>query len=212
MPKERGRRSIKVGRVLRIFCEGAKTEPLYIKSYINFFRTKSKKRVAEIEPTKKNTPLQLVQEAIDHKKRNPINDEYWVVYDRECTSKYDESAHAKAYNLANQHEINLAISNVCFEFWLTLHIDGPRSSYQNYDDLIKHSSLNEYCKKSIGKPYEKANGSIFNVLRQGIKTARDDAIKINLTALKSAEKGKDKPYHLNPYTDVPKLLDAIDNW
>lgn len=45
-----------------------------------------------------------------------------------------------------------------------------------------------------------------------VSKARDNAKKMNKSTLSCSEKGKDQPYQLNPYTDVYKLLDAIDQF
>ncbi|WP_139336008.1 RloB family protein, partial [Shigella sonnei] len=76
---------IPVQNKMFIFCEGDKTEPLYISSYIDD-KVKTKTKVIKIPKTKKNTPVQLVEEAISVKKSNKSisGDEFWVVYDREA--------------------------------------------------------------------------------------------------------------------------------
>ncbi|WP_037492591.1 RloB family protein [Sphingomonas sp. PAMC 26605] len=85
MPKPRKPANLTPLKTLRIFCEGAKTEPNYINGYIETLDPSSRKSVVEVEKTKKNTAIQLVEEAI--KSKRSVNalpgDENWVVYDRE---------------------------------------------------------------------------------------------------------------------------------
>lgn len=57
----------KIPNVMYIFCEGEKTEPLYIEAYIAD-NANAKSKVIRIPKTKKNTPEQLVDMAI--KKKN----------------------------------------------------------------------------------------------------------------------------------------------
>ncbi|WP_172907591.1 RloB domain-containing protein, partial [Escherichia coli] len=77
MTKRKGGRN--VPRVMYIYCEGEKTEPLYLESYIyeNSRRTLS---VFKIHKKRKNKQEQLVDEAI--KKKNSSStadgDEFWV--------------------------------------------------------------------------------------------------------------------------------------
>jgi len=84
---------------LHIFCEGEKTEPNYLKGYVEsrFPGT----TLSPVKRTDKNTPVQLVEVAIAAKKNNPDDDQFWVVYDREATNKYPDALHAEARNKAN---------------------------------------------------------------------------------------------------------------
>lgn len=56
----------KIPRVMYIYCEGEKTEPLYLEAYISE-RSKRTLSVFKIPKTRKNTPEQLVDEAIKKK-------------------------------------------------------------------------------------------------------------------------------------------------
>lgn len=115
MSKKHGNNK-KVPQVMYIYCEGEKTEPLYLEAYISD-RSKRTLSVFKIPKTRKNTPEQLVDEAI--KKKNSSSsaegDVFWVVYDQEHLTPSSISCHQKAWNKANRHGINIAISCVCFE-------------------------------------------------------------------------------------------------
>lgn len=54
--KEKRRKKIPLKPVFKIFCEGEKTEPLYIKGYINYFHS-DQRRIIVVEKTEKNTPV-----------------------------------------------------------------------------------------------------------------------------------------------------------
>jgi len=71
MPKKRCRHSIPLKPNLHIYCEGEKTEPNYIRSYIEtrFPGT----RLSPVRRTRKNTPVQLVEEAIKAKEDSPAD-------------------------------------------------------------------------------------------------------------------------------------------
>ncbi|MDH8227892.1 RloB family protein, partial [Klebsiella pneumoniae] len=96
----------KVPQVMYIYCEGEKTEPLYLEAYISD-RSKRTLSVFKIPKTRKNTPEQLVDEAI--KKKNSSSsaegDVFWVVYDQEHLTPSSISCHQKAWNKANRHGI-----------------------------------------------------------------------------------------------------------
>lgn len=214
MPKKRPGTRQAVLRKMHIYCEGEKTEPLYIKSYIeNKFGDKLRD-VVVIENTKKNTPVQLVKEAkncIDGGK-HPAGDSYWVVYDREAVAMYSDALHEQAYNLARQHGINIALTNVCFEYWLILHFNESNAPYSSYDDLMAKSCLKSEFKSTANKKYEKGSSHVYNIVCKGINDARRRAKAINKQTLDSAPANTTRPHHLNPYTAMPDLLDAIDNF
>ncbi|MGE8045127.1 RloB family protein [Pseudomonas monteilii] len=214
MPKSRPKKIKSVSKKMHVYCEGAKTEPNYIQSYINSKNDCSLRGVIIIEDTNKNTPVQLVEEAINDKnsRKNPPEDVYWVVYDRESTAKYPDSLHERAYALAKSNGINIALSNVCFEYWLLLHFTKTAASYSSFNDLISKSTLKSNVRSKTGKDYEKGSRDIYTLVSKDIKTARDRATAINSQTLAAAAPGTTRPYQLNPYTDMPILLSAIDDF
>lgn len=214
MPKPRPRDSIALPRKMHVYCEGAKTEPNYIQSYINSRNDSSLRSVVRIEDTSKNTAVQLVEEAISDKKsgKHPAGDVYWVVYDRESVSKYPDAFHAKAYASAKANDINIALSNVCFEYWLLLHFTNTNAPYSSFSDLIAQSALKAHIRDLTGKSYEKGSREIYGILSNQISVARSRAISINSQTLAASPPGANKPYQLNPYTDIPALLEAIDSF
>jgi len=214
MPKARKRTEKPLLPKLHIYCEGEKTEPNYLTGYIGLFCPGNVRlKVIEIIPTKKNTPKQLVDEAVyDKKNKYPEGDVFWVVYDRESVNKYPERLHMEAYQKAQTNNINVSLSNVCFELWLLLHFQETCAPYSCCDELIKNSNLNAECKKNGLDSYLKGDKTIFYKIANRISDARKRAEKINKKMLASAEPFKTNPYQLNPYTDVHKLLDAIDKF
>jgi hypothetical protein len=214
MPKIRNKAVKALKPVLHIYCEGEKTEPNYLHGYIDkFFSQNRRLKIIKIENTKKNTPVQLVEEAIKAKKNNPDGDVFWVVYDRESVQKYPDELHAKACSKAKSQKIKIALSNVCFELWLLLHFQNNTTAYSNYDDLRKNSSLRSECQKRGLKDYDKGEKSVFNFFtNQDIKQARIRARKMNAETKKTANVSCTKPYQWNPYTNVHHLLHAIDKF
>lgn len=216
MPKKNNRPDRDVKPVFHIYCEGEKTEPNYINGYIDkFFPTL--RPLIKVEPTKKNTPVQLVNVAVAAQaaaKKNSLDEDvFWVAYDRESEQKYKDVLHAQAHDKAKSHGISVAISNVCFEIWLLLHFQHTNASYSCYDDLRNSSVLRAECKKRGLSDYDKGDKLIFTILKKDeIKDARERAIRINKQTENSADPSRTKPYQWNPYTDVYKLLDAIDNF
>ncbi len=213
MPKTRAKGTTPLGSVLHIFCEGEKTEPNYINAYVEKTHPRNQ-RLVNVKKCSKNTPVQLVEAAVNLKKQRdtPDGDQFWVVYDRESTGKYKDSLHEDAYKHANSEGINLAISNVCFERWLLLHFTDSTAPYEDYTDLMKNSPLKKELKKLGLNDYRKSDSRLYNLISDRVKDARRRAITMNQHTLKSSGESKDKPYHLNPYTLVHELLDGIDKF
>lgn len=212
MPKPRRPSRLKPLKTLKIFCEGEKTEPGYLNGYIATLQNDSRKTVIEVQKTKKNTAVQLVEEAIKAKKSPEAmeDDEFWVVCDREAKTKYSDGLHAKAFDMAEKAGIEIALCNVCFEYWLLLHFIETDAPFYSFEDLVKRSSLNNEIVKLHGKDYDKSSPAIFNIVKDRITEARARGFRLNSRGKSSAAQGRDKPYHINPYVGVVELLDAID--
>ncbi len=212
MPKPRKQSNMVPLKTLRIYCEGEKTEPIYIKGYISSFSNQDRKCVISVEKTRKNTPVQLVDVAIEAKKlKESPDDEFWVVYDRESPAKYADHLHSKAMDKARRHGIKVALSNICFEYWILIHLIDTEAPYSSCDDLLRRSPLNQEIIKLCGNKYEKSR-SLFNILRDRIPEARNRGQRLNSNGLENAAFGKEEPFHINPYVGMVDLLDAIDNF
>lgn len=219
MPKPRKPAHKKVKAKVHIFCEGAKTEPNYIRAYINAFhptcaRLKSAEKPIQIKDTVKNTPKQLVDEAVAFAMALEFEgDAVWVMYDREAVAKYSDADHQQAWSKANKKGVKVALSNVCFEFWLLLHLNSSSLSAGKCDDVI-NSRIFKKAFNEIGfAQYEKGKYALVQALMtlERINHAKTDAKRLNQQTINSAnEADVDLPYRLNPYTNVYEVLEAID--
>jgi len=214
MPHKRFKPNNKPLPLLKIFCEGEKTEPNYIAGYLNDMTDQSRRSLIRIQINDKNTPVQLVDEAIKEKnKPTSLNeDQIWVVYDRESIAKYKEKLHTEALKKAEINNINIALSNVCFEYWLLLHIKDTTAPYGSFSDLKSKSEFFEEFKKIFPLGYEKSSRSIFTLLKHGLGDARRRAKRLNLDGVTSAPPGKSYPHQINPFMGMVCLLDAIDKF
>lgn len=213
MPKKKTLNIRQLLPVLHIYCEGEKTEPNYIEKYLQVKSNGDRrKQVVKVEPTKKNTPLQLVEEAIKLKSSCPDDDIFWVVYDRESIAKYPDKLHKIAYDKAAKNNIEIALSNVCFELWILLHFKQNTAPYTSYDNLMSASELKRELQKAGIHNYEKGDVDIFRAIFHKLDEARARAVTMNSATEHSAPPNVDRPYQLNPYTEVYKLLDAIDSF
>ncbi len=202
MPKRNKRPQQELRPRFHIYCEGAKTEPFYFERYIQ--KRFPGAKLIKIEPTKKNTAKQLVQVACKAQKSAPAGDIFWVVYDRECPGKYSDALHAEARQKA-KGKVEVAISNVCFEIWLLLHFQPTCKAHDCYDDLRAHSPLKKYIPN-----YDKADRREYS--DEEIAQARQHAERMNESTKRGANPEWTQPHQWNPYTDVHKLLDAIDEF
>lgn len=204
MPRPRGGQQRGLKPRLHIFCEGEKTEPNYLNGYIE--RCFPGTRLTVVEKTDKNTPVQLIDAAIAAKKRNPDGDKFWVVYDRESTVKYSAELHDRARSKAESKGINIAFSNVCFEVWILLHFQqAAPPACDSYEDLRARSKLREYI-----PGYDKGDRREFS--QEQVDAARKYAVRMNEQTVAAANREWNKEHQWNPYTDVYKLLDAMDEF
>lgn len=209
MPKKKTKGNKKVAPVFHIFCEGEKTEPYYINDYIKHHHSEHR-NIVVVEETKKNTPVQLVDVAID--KRNNKNDVYWVVFDRESVTKYSHELHSNARKKAKDNNISIAFSNVCFELWFLLHFNYSTASYESCKNLLKNSNLKKVLKSRGIEDYEKGFPYLFDVLKTDVEAAIKNSEKLKQEILKSSNPKKDSIIQLNPYTDVHELFIDIQNF
>ena len=211
MPRKKENKNLSVKPVFKIFCEGEKTEPLYIKGYINYFHSEAR-NIILVENTPKNTPTQLVDVAIESQKQGSSKDVIWVVFDRESELKYSHDLHARVRKKARDNGIEIGFSNVCFEFWILLHFGYSSGSYSSCDDLIKRSSLVKNLQKLGIKEYSKGLPILFDKVRHLIPVAIRNAECLKDQVLETSENGKSAPHYLNPYVDVHEMFQDMKNF
>lgn len=105
-------------RTVVVFCEGKNSEPDYINGLKRLPEIVENTALnLELHP-KQGVPLTLVRMAVE-RKADPEVDECWCIFDVEWPQRHPNLAEAR--QLAQAHDIRLAISNPCFELWLILH-------------------------------------------------------------------------------------------
>ncbi|MEP7731466.1 RloB family protein [Marinomonas primoryensis] len=216
MPKRKKKAVKELKKKLHIVCEGEKTEPNYLRSYIRDIYSQQKLLdVIDIPDIRVNTPKALVSAAKQLKKTDAIHkdDIYWVVYDREEVSECPDNLHKQAYDDAKRNNINVAFSNVCFELWILLHFTKTTAAYTSFINLKSQSNL-ILGLKSLGMKgsYEKGDQDIYHLIKNGVLNARKEAKIMNKLILNASIFTEEEPYKLNPYTNFYELLDAIDNF
>ena len=110
-------------RVIQIFCEGEQTERQYFNELKRQPEVADRAAVDLQVQRVQGVPMTLVELACLSKKRADEVDEIWCVFDVEA--KADKPGNhpnlRKAIDQAKGNDIGLAISNPCFELWLSLH-------------------------------------------------------------------------------------------
>ena len=134
-----------------MFCEGTRTEPEYIEAL---------KKEPEIRDTASveiridmdasgAVPMTLVNAAAKARVRNSQEqgeiDEVWCLFDVEWPQNHPKLAEARA--MAAESDVRLAISNPCFELWLTLHF----KNYTAWLDNDAAMKLRRFYDKSSNK-------------------------------------------------------------
>jgi len=185
-------------RRLLVVCEGKRTEPEYLRGYLAAHRGSAVEVVIHPE---RGDPKKVVEMAKDaHTKAKKLAkqqhdpflayDQVWCVFDRDDHEHFDD-----AIQMAQANDLQLAVSNPCFELWLLLHLrESPGERHR--DDLralLRKDHLPGYDKRVR-----------FSDLAAGVK----DAIARAERLAQDAERLGDDP-HKNPTTGVFRLLRAI---
>ncbi|HEX7060054.1 MAG TPA: RloB family protein [Solirubrobacterales bacterium] len=183
-------------RELLVFVEGKVTE----EEYLNFYRRRHR-RIVNVEiPDFRGGPLQLVEHAIDAKRRNErdakrgrgrAHDEVWCVFD------VDEHPDLnRAMSLARDHGIKLAISSPCLELWFLLHFED-QTAY--LDRAQAQSSAKRHLRS--GKSLSR---TALEALDERYEIARDRAQKLD-----TKHRGDDSRPHTSPSSGIWRLVDSI---
>ncbi|MCY4424011.1 MAG: RloB family protein [Acidimicrobiaceae bacterium] len=183
-------------RVIRVHTEGRVTE----RDYLNHWaRLNSGVRIDWGESGV--DPMSLVSRAQAELRRSSVNtrrhgvadfDEIWCVFDVD-----EHPNRSQAIFEARQSDVNVAVSNPCFELWLVLHVEdraGPvhRSDIQRDAtklNLIRGKSVPDVAWESLEDGYE--------------------AAKRRARSLDQMHRDNESPSRSNPSTDVWRLVDRI---
>jgi hypothetical protein len=133
-------------RTFLIFTEGEVTEVEYLNALKSLPEVKTANAVDLQIASQRGVPLTLVELAVEAQSKNDEIDQIWCVFDVEWPKHHPHLNEAKL--LAQNHGIQLAISNPNFELWLILHHantegfldnDGARRLRRDHDGVAdKH--------------------------------------------------------------------------
>jgi len=197
--------SREIKKRILILCEDSKSSLLYFKSFKKdeeFKRHLSAVSVDVYHP-ENYSPLGLVKDAIkrrdfEKEEKNPYG-EIWVVFDKDKHTNIQD-----AYKLAEKEKINIAISIICFEFWILLHFEYTTKQFNKCDELIKYIESKKYISN-----YKKCS-NCFDIIRDKIAIAITNAKKVEKYNKDDVIRGT-KVYRLSAYTDVHKIVEILSN-
>jgi len=195
---------IGIGKRILIVSEDEKSAKLYFES---FKRDEKLKRLLssvdiEVVHPKDHSPVGLVKEAKLKKQkakrdRNPYN-EVWIVLDKDGHANMGQ-----AMNTAKDNKISVALSIICFEYWVLLHFEKTTSVFNKCDDIIS------YIRKKHFQEYQK-NINSYIALKDKIDTAIENGKWIVKQNGNDIDRGI-PIYKLSAYTDVHILVERLLN-
>ena len=195
-PRRRHERKRPQRYILRVLSEGKVTEP----SYLSAWARRNRQSVGIKLDDTGMTPDALVHRAKQYlkdrrpRRADPDFDEIWCVFDKDAHPNL-----AQAINEAGQSEIEVVVSNPCFELWLVLHAREQTAWIDRHAVQRLASTLGLADGKRIPVTARQA-------LVEGFETARQRA-----RALDERHAGNGSPPRENPSTDVWRLVDRLRN-
>ena len=187
-------------RTFLVFCEGTRTEPDYLGA---LKREPAVREVASVDiriemGASGAVPLTLVNTAAKARVRNPREDgevdEVRCLFDVEWPKNHPNLD--EAVRLAERKDINLAISNPCFELWLALHFGDHTAWLDN---------------EAAGKLRREHDGSTGKGLDGGAYMARRANVARRARSLTARHKGDGRAFPRdNPSSGVYLFLEAIE--
>lgn len=139
-----------------VFCEGKLTEPDYVRELKRLPHVRGNTSLDIEVSSQCGAPMTLVQQAIDRLGRGGV-DECWCLFDVEWPKNHPKLKEAVA--LAAAHGIQVAISNPCFEIWLTLH-------HRDHDAFTDTATVERLSRKLDGRPGKRIDAARYMPLRQ----------------------------------------------
>lgn len=193
-----------ISKRILILCEDEKSSKLYFQS---FRRDQKLKRdlasvdVQVIHP-KNHDPIGLVNKAKEMKSkakrdRNPY-EEIWIVLDRDGHVNID-----KAILTAEANKIMIALSVICFEYWVLLHYEQTTKSFRKCENIIS------YIKKNHFAEYQKCD-NCYEVLKDKVHTAIANGLWLDKQVENDFDRGI-RSYEMSAYTNVHSLVMKLIN-
>lgn len=158
-----------------IVCEG-ETEEKYFKGVVNELQLNTA-NVLIPNNTAGSSPRKVVEFAVGEYNKAKDFDKIFCVIDKDDHSQYSESLDfIRRKRLKKGHSMHAIPSIPCFEFWILLHYKMTTQSF-----YIGHSSACKHVLRELKQfipAYEKASNTLFQMTKDRMKTAINNAEKI----------------------------------
>ncbi len=190
-----------------IVCEGEKTEPLYFKSLIDFYKLLTV-NIAHQD----SAPISVVNgaEALfkqSIKDKDPY-DQVYCVFDQDghhSFTKAVDKIHALNAQGKLKDKIFPIVSVRQFEFWLLLHFEATTRPFNDGDDLLEALRQHELMKN-----YEKGTAISYEILgEERYSDAKKRAERIHTEHQEN--NAMNNHCYANPSTDIYKLTEILRN-
>ncbi len=181
-------------RTVVIFTEGRNSEPDYLNGLRRLPHIAGDVALnVELRP-EHSVPLQLVEQAVK-RARDPEVDECWCVFDVEWPRNHPNLV--EAVDLAQRHDVRLAISNPCFEVWLILH-------HRDHTAFLDTAGADKLSRRLDGRPGKSIDASVYMPLRA------EAARRARLLQRRHERDGTKIP-HDNPSSGMHELMASLDS-
>lgn len=163
-------------RVL-IVCEGAKTEPNYLKELMRSLNLTSV-NVEVYGRECDSSPVSVVNFAKNLYDKDRDYDRVYCVFDLDSHQSYNQALEKiRNMRLKKGHSMNAITSIPCFEFWLLLHFQYTTGKFPKTGNKSACDTLISKLKKHIPN-YQKRSEGIFTKTKGKLPTAIANAKKV----------------------------------
>lgn len=189
-----------IGRKVIIVCEGKRTET----GYFNAIRVSMRIPTLQVQVLHSGgtDPLTIVRAALEQKETKRRDkawtkgDSAWAVFDGDEHRDENPANWNDAIQLAASRDINLAISNPCFELWYLLHYHNQLAQLTRVEaQRVLRQYLPTYQKAHVLWP-------------EPLKVLTADAIA-RARRLEERRTADDLAVHCNPSTGVSELIEFL---
>ena len=184
-----------------VLCEG-ESEQIYLNGLKRERFAMNRLCAVDIEMYQPNdySPFGMVKEAW-RRIKEANRDRYpyfsvWVVFDKDAHENIDV-----AFGFSNDNNINVAFSNICFEFWILMHYEKTCRHFENSKKLIS------YIEKKHLVGYSKKM-DLYETLKCKIPAALENCKWLRDKNSFELDCGKN-PYELGSYTNFDRLYEFI---
>ena len=176
-----------------------KTETYYLQDFIRDVGnlTLRRSRDASTDPVGMIKGLVDTMDDFDFDSEN--GDLAFCLFDRDCNQD-KELQIRQAMQIANKHNIEIIMSNPCFELWFICHFTSSPRYYASSAELCK--DMNKFI-----NGYSKSKEGIYSLLKDNLEIAISNAEALEKKALQAGYKKLTADF--SPTTEMYKLAKSI---